>query len=158
MWGTQLHRYVFAFLDGSALCEISTIDMHKYVCELARSIMKIQLKIRNSSTICLDYSLNMQNACIKVTVFNRKCLHKYYLVCNIFFRMNQNPATFETFCFSQSWVMPIRKVVWKLDAVKRALISPLNNLNMVIQISLQSQKELKHNYFLVAGKFILTVT
>lgn len=42
-----------------------------------------------------------------------------------------------------------------VDTVTRELISPLNNLNTVIQIILQSQKEIKHSYFLKAGKFIL---
>ena len=42
-----------------------------------------------------------------------------------------------------------------IDTVTRELISLLNNLNMVIQIILQSQKEIKHSYFLKAGKFVL---
>lgn len=52
------------------------------------------------------------------------------------------------------WVMPVRRAVRKLDIVNGALISLLNNLNMAIQIILQSQNKLKQNKFLVTSKFI----
>lgn len=52
------------------------------------------------------------------------------------------------------WVVPVRRAVRKLDIVNGALISLLNNLNMAIQIILQSQNKLKQNKFLVTSKFM----